>query len=265
MNVGTIVVFQRDGRCQVRYRETDSEPFRVLETEEAVTREALREMWKRVLYDLQASPDREPFRLLFCTDYHRENYHGMFPDLGCPRPWSRGLLEEAMSQGACAGEWSVNGEILSPGDFREVFPRKSGEKPLYVYTVPEYRMPESAGNVMMPESFPDTPGGAGNVVVPESFPDTPSGGAGNVVVPESFPDTPSGAGNVVVPESFPDTPSGAGNVVVPEPFPDTPGDGEEYDALSVLVELLRETNPATETALEQGFDMMEVMREISRG
>ena len=232
MNVGTIVVFQRDGRCQVRYRETDSEPFRVLETEEAVTREALREMWKRVLYDLQASPDREPFRLLFCTDYHRENYHGMFPDLGCPRPWSRGLLEEAMSQGACAGEWSVNGEILSPGDFREVFPRKSGEKPLYVYTVPEYRMPESAGNVMMPESFPDTPGGAGNVVVPESFPDTPSG---------------------------------AGNVVVPEPFPDTPGDGEEYDALSVLVELLRETNPATETALEQGFDMMEVMREISRG
>ena len=69
----------------------------------------------------------------------------------------------------------------------------------------------------------------------------------------------------MVPESFPDTPSGAGNVVVPEPFPDTPGDGEEYDALSVLVELLRETNPATETALEQGFDMMEVMREISRG
>lgn len=198
MNVGTIVVFQRDGRCQVWYRETDSEPFRALETEEAVTREALREMWKRVLYDLQVTPDREPFRLLLCTDCHREGCHGMFPDLGCPRPWSRRLLEEAMSQGPCAEEWSVNGEILSPGDFREVFPCKSGEKPMYVYTVPKYRMP-------MQE-----------------------------------------------------------NAVAPESLSDTLDDGAEYDALSVLAELLRETHCATETALEQDFDMMEVMREVLR-
>ncbi|MBR4212286.1 MAG: hypothetical protein IKR84_07870 [Oscillibacter sp.] len=147
MSVITVVVLQYGGRCQARCRETDSGPFRVLRTDgdewTRADRATLLKMWETVLDDIQADTRTEPFRILLCSDAPRADDSAPLPELGSPAMWNRQLLGEAMRGLPCEGSrWTVNGETLSHDDFREVFPRRRGGRPMYVYTVPEYRLPE---------------------------------------------------------------------------------------------------------------------------
>lgn len=152
MSVITVVVLQYGGRCQARCRETDSEPFRVLRADgdewTRADRDTLLKMWETVLDDIQADTRTEPFRILLCSDAPRAGDSAPLPELRCPAVWNRQLLGEAMRGLPCEGSrWTVNGETLSNDDFREAFPQRRGGRPMYVYTVPAYRLPEGAEGV----------------------------------------------------------------------------------------------------------------------
>lgn len=158
MSVITVVVLQYGGRCQARCREADSEPFRVLRNDgdewTRADRTTLLKMWETVLDDIQADTRTEPFRILLCSDAPRADDSAPPPELRCPAMWNRRLLGEAMRGLPCEGSrWTVNGETLSNDDFREAFPRKRGGRPMYVYTVPAYRLPEGvAGEECQPDT-----------------------------------------------------------------------------------------------------------------
>lgn len=141
MNVCSIAVFRLDGLYSVRYRYADSDPFLALAMDGKTRSRVTAEIWANVLYELQADPNGDAMRLLLCSDYPMDGDAETLPKLRRPCPWSRRTLAEAMERAPCAGRWTVNGETLSPGDFRETFPVKAGEKPLYVYTVPDYSLP----------------------------------------------------------------------------------------------------------------------------
>lgn len=150
MSVITVVVLQYGGRCQTRYRYADSEPFRILRSEgeewARADRETLTNIWETVLDNIQADFRTEPFRILLCSDAPRADDSAPLPELPCPDSWNRRLLGEATRGLPCEGSrWTVNGETLLNHDFREAFPRRRGGRPMYVYTVPAYRLPEGAG------------------------------------------------------------------------------------------------------------------------
>lgn len=150
MSAITVVVLQRGGRCQTRYRCADADAFRTLRIDgeewSRADKETLAKMWETVRDEIQLQA--EPCRILLCSDAPRADDSAPLPDLPCPDAWSRRLLGEAMRGLPCAaGAWTVNGETLSQGDFREAFPVKRGAAPMYVYTVPAYRLPSKPGSV----------------------------------------------------------------------------------------------------------------------
>lgn len=162
MSVMTVVVLQYGGRCQTRYRDTDSEAFRILPTDgeewTRADRETLTKIWETVLDDIQADLQTQPFRILFCSDAPWTADSAPLPELPCPDMWNRRLLGEAVRELPCEGSrWTVNGETLSNGDFREVFPQKRGGRPMYVYTVPPYHLPANGGSVIGEVSQAEAP------------------------------------------------------------------------------------------------------------